>query len=313
MSLFSKITKNLVSKVSANTVDKFKTLVNSYTEYGTGDISNGQVLLTIPDGSAGISIATDLKKRMADIEWSRGYSWDVYISPAPPAPFNNSSYGLPVIEVQSDFALIGNSTDLPAANSVYRAPLSKNFFDIKLTMLDDEKGTMEQYFEHWMDWVYSWDNGALRGTINYLDKSVRQLTITKITSTKKTLYKRTYLVYPESNFSSFDNSTGGVRNFSINLVVAGYMGREAPQSVPSHTGSNVPSSEYGSILDAVKASTTPTSVGDARWNYYATDSGMSVINPSNMRSDSVLTQTLKGTSGTLYGGGAASNLPNSIF
>ena len=213
------------SNLGANTLTKFTSMLNRYATY-RNSISNGSVSLFLPDGSTGIAHATDVKRMMANIEWSRGYSWDVHLSPAPPPPFDKSSYGIPVVEVQCDYALLGQSGDLPQANSTYRYPKNKNLFDIKLTMLDDEKGTMEQYFEQWMNEVYSWDDDpSLRGAINYLDQSVRQLTLAKLDSKKREIFNRQYLVYPEANLSSFNTSTGGVRTFTINLVVAGYMGR----------------------------------------------------------------------------------------
>ena len=312
MSFLSNIGKSLLNKVAANTVDRFKSLVNSYS-YASPD-SMDKVVLNLSDGSSGVSYETDILQRMSDIEWSRGYSWDVYISPAPPAPFNDKRYGLPAVEVQSDFSLMGESVDLPLACSTYKAPVRKNFFDIKLTLLDSYNGVLEQYFADWMNKIYSWDgSNGLGGRINYLDKSVRTIYITKLTSTKKAIFTRSYLVYPEANMSSFDNSTGAVRSFTVNLVVAGYLGQNVSKSLPSAYVNPIPATEYGTLTDAIKSTTTPTPVGSTRWNSYASDSTLSIMNSQNMRGDSVLMQTLKGTSGTFYGGGATSDLPGTIF
>ena len=310
MSFLSNIGKSLLNKVAANTVNRFNSLLNSYS-YTTYD-NMAKVTLNVSDGSSGVSYETDILQRMANIEWSRGYSWDVHISPEPPAPFNDKRYGLPAVEVQSDFSLMGESVDLPLACSTYKAPVRKNFFDIKLTLLDSYNGVLEQYFADWMNKIYSWDGSSgLGGRINYLDQSVRTIAITKLTSTKRAIFTRRYLVYPEANMSSFDNSTGAVRNFTVNLVVAGYLGQENSQGLS--TGSNIPATEYGTLTDAIKSTTTPTPVGSTRWNSYASDSTLSIMNSQNMRGDSVLMQTLKGTSGTFYGGGASSNLPGTIF
>lgn len=273
---------SFLSSLGANTLSKFTSLANNYINYGTS-ISNGSVLLNLPDGSSGVSHATDLKRRMAAIEWSRGYSWDVYLSPSPPAPFNDSAYGIPVVEVQSDYALLGESVDLPLSNSTYRAPIRKNLFDIKLVMLDDEKGTMEQYFEDWMNNVYSWDSDVrLKGSINYLDQSVRQLTLTKLNSKKKEIFKRQYLVYPEANLSSFNDSTGAVRNFNINLVVAGYIGKSNSASVVSSSGSSILGglrnswNRADSLTDVIRQATTPISINSDSWQSYTNSSALDV-------------------------------------
>lgn len=312
LKFLSNIGKSIGEKIAANTVDKFHEYVNSISADTTDNMVMASVTSQVPDGRNGVSYATDILKRMSDIEWSRGYSWDVYITPPPKAPFDQTKYGLPVVEVQSDFSLMGESVDLPLANSTYRAPIRKNFFDIKLVLLDSYNGVMETYFEEWMDKIYSWDGSKyLNGKINYLDQCVRTIRITKLTSTKKELFTREYLVYPEANMSSFDNSTGAVRTFTVNLVIAGYNGKTYSHSVASSSSASIPATEYGTLIDAVKSATSPTdSAGGKRWNRYLKDSKLNILNSQNTRSDSELMQQLKGISGTFYGSG--SSLPNKI-
>ena len=293
----------LFSGLGANTLSKFTSMINRYTTYGNS-IVNGSVSMFLPDGSSGVSHATDLKRKMASIEWSRGYSWDVHLSPSPPAPFDDSAYGIPVVEVDCQYALMGESGDLPQANSTYRYPHRKNFFDIKLTMLDDEKGTMEQYFEEWMNHVYSWDDDpSLRGTINYLDKSVRQLTLSKLDSKKKEIFNRQYLVYPEANLSSFNNSTGSVRTFTINLVIAGYMGKNYTPSVGSNLGGDSITgfNKAETLTEQIRMATTPISIHDDSWQSYASSSALDVRDTRSATQKALETVVSR------------PNLPDSIF
>ena len=221
---------SILSKIGANVASKFAEALKNNIRSSIANINRSSVGASI--NNSGISHATDIKQRLSQIEWSRGYSWDVYIDPAPPAPFDKTSFGLPVVNVQSDFALVGSSGTLELANAVYNFPNNKSFFQISLTLLDDEIGTMEQYFEEWTNQVYSWnDDTRLRGTINYLEDSVRQIRLTKLNSKKQEIFTRSYLVYPEAQMASFDNSEGTVRNFQINLVVAGYLGKTTTKSV----------------------------------------------------------------------------------
>ena len=229
MGLFSDL-KTKFTNFGANTVSKYNQLINqgatSNNPLDSYNISKSAVSLA-DYGSTGNSHATDLKKKMSEIEWSRGYGWDVFIDPPPQHPlFGNPAFGIPVVEVQCDFAMIGESTDLNLSNTTYRAPGRKNLFDIKLSMLDDEKASMEQYFEEWQENIYSWDGDPkYHGTLNYLAESVRTISITKLNSRKEEIFTRSYLVYPEANMATFDNSSGQVRTFTINLVVAGYLGK----------------------------------------------------------------------------------------
>lgn len=213
----------ILQTLGANTKSKFKTIISSYAESKLSSITNGQVNLNLSDGSGGASYATDMKERMAQIEWSRGFSWDVYLSPAPPSPFNETAYGLPVVEVQSDYTMASHPNTLSFANTTYSFPWGREIFSIKLVMMDDEKGTMEQYFEDWYNQVYPWN--AQGGYTQYLDESVRELKLTKLTSTKREVFSREYLVYPQSSVTAFNNSTGNVRTFTIDLMVAGYLGK----------------------------------------------------------------------------------------
>lgn len=254
MSLFSNLKTNFIN-AGANVASRFNQLANS-AKQGTntvksnplsalGIILNGSynpafsrssVSTNFSDGG-GVSHAPNIGQMLADIEWSKGYNWDVRIDPPPPAPFDRNNYGIPVVDVQCDFALFGGSKSVNISNATYNVPFSKTLFDIKLTLLDDEKGTMEQYFEEWQNSVYRWDDGG--GAINYLSESVRQIDITKLDSQKKAIFTRSYLVYPEQAMISVNNSQGAVRNFGINLVVAGYLGKSTEQAIVRETRAEI--------------------------------------------------------------------------
>lgn len=196
--------------------------INS-TYYGTPPVLRPKVSIS---KTTGVSHAVDYRTRLKQIEWSRGYLWDCYISPAPPAPFNNAAYGLPVIDV-SDAVAIGQSYDMNAGTSTYRFPYRKTFFDIKLTFLDDVNGTMETYFENWFNQTYMWDglSDGGNGTINFLTKISRELKVTKLDSKRRAIYSRNYLVYPEGTVYGYNNNESNVRSFSVILVVVGYLGK----------------------------------------------------------------------------------------
>lgn len=297
--------------IGANTLTKFTTAVNnSISEainsqfYGT-NITKGAVNLKLSNGNGGISHAVDLKKRMQNIEWSRGFSWDVHISPSPPAPFNDASYGLPVVDVDNSYTMIGNMGYLDLSGTNYQFPQRKDLFGIKLTMLDDEKGTMEQYFENWMNQIYLWNDDG--GHTGYLDESVRVLTLAKLTSTKHEIFRREYLVFPQQGVTSPNNSTGNVRQISIDLMVAGYNGKNIYKSVSKpNTAQPEPSTNlvtnYGTMIDAVRAKTTPTSVGSDRWNSYTTQSELPILGykPPRTLSDEISYQT-GGTPESIWG------------
>lgn len=185
--------------------------------------SSGSDILTTP----GISHEADIANRMRQIEWSRGYSWDVYIDPAPPYPFNNTNYGLPVTEVK-DAVGMSRPWDIDAGCSTYRMPKGKALFDISLSFLDDENGTMEQYFERWFEQVCPWEglNGG-DGCVSYLEDAVRHIRITKLNSKRQAIFTRRYLVYPDGEIFGFNNSESGTRTYNVILTVAGYLGKNS--------------------------------------------------------------------------------------
>ena len=174
----------------------------------------------------GVSHAVDYKTRLKQIEWSRGYLWDCHFSKRPDKPFNDPAFGLPVIDV-TDAVAIGQSYDMNAGISTYRFPYRKTFFDIKMTFLDNEDGVMETYFENWFDEIYQWQglHGGDNGTMNYLTNAVRELKVTKLSTKRREIFSRKYLVYPEGTIYGYNNNESNVRSFSVILVVAGYLGR----------------------------------------------------------------------------------------
>ena len=174
----------------------------------------------------GISHAVDYKTRLKQIEWSRGYLWDCHFSKRPDKPFNDPAFGLPVIDV-TDAVAIGQSYDMNAGISTYRFPYRKTFFDIKMTFLDNEDGVMETYFENWFDEIYQWQglHGSDNGTMNYLTTAVRELKVAKLSTKRREIFSRKYLVYPEGTIYGYNNNESNVRSFSVILVVAGYLGR----------------------------------------------------------------------------------------
>lgn len=212
-------TSNIVLAGGVSKTVSFDTPALSNITIGTKN--RGSNIIT----SAGSSHATNVLDHMRQIEWSRGYSWDVFIDPAPPAPFNSTRYGLPVVEVKDHIAYT-RPWDIDAGCSTYRMPKGKALFDISLSFLDDEVGTMEQYFEKWFEQICPWEGRAgSDGCVSYLEDIVRQIRITKVNSKKQAIFTRRYYVYPDGEIVGYNNSVGGVRTYTVILTVAGYLGK----------------------------------------------------------------------------------------
>lgn len=205
-----------------NVISTYNTLNNYYKS--AQNLLSGNI-----SAVGGVSYNTDLINRMANINWARGYQWDVHLDPEPEGDFSGKAFGLPVFDIKETCAEVGDSYNLNASNTDYQFPLRKKLFDIQLTMFDNEKGEMEQYFEDWINDVYAWDEHD--GYIGYLSMSVRELRITKLDSLKREIFTRTYLVYPEIQLTGVNNSDSAIRILTVPLVVAGYLGKKQTESV----------------------------------------------------------------------------------
>lgn len=171
-------------------------------------------IITQPSGKT----VNNIKNALKNINWSRSYKWDVDFVGAP-SPFNSyedNSKVFPAVNVDDAIA-VGNIYSFDAGISSYCFPKNKTYFDIRITFLDDEIGTLEQWFEQWFFNIYT-----PRG-VNYLSNSAKELHIKKLTSDDRVVFTRKYLVFPSGTLYGVNTSESHVRMFSVDLCVCAYL------------------------------------------------------------------------------------------
>ena len=238
------IGSRLVQNNAPNIASAYNTIANTYNSVMSNLDTMGKYF-----SQGTVSLENDLINRMAEINWARGYQWDVYIDEAPKGDFSPNSFGLPVFDIKETCAEVGDSYNLNAANTDYQFPLRKKLFDIQLTMFDNEKCDMEQYFEAWITKVYPWD-GVNSGYTQFLSESVRTLYVRKLDSMKRVIFERKYLVYPEIQLTGINNSESAIRTLTIPLVVAGFLGKE--QMADTGTGLASKKETGGNVFTDIK-------------------------------------------------------------
>ena len=135
-----------------------------------------------------------------------------------PYPFGASDpiKGLPVIDVDDTIA-VGDTFDWDSGIDLLRAPRRKQRYDINLRFYDTEDGILEKFFERWFNAIYDSEKGVLP-----LSTACKQLTIKKLTSERKIIFSRDYLVFPYGTLMGVNKLDSGPRQYDIGLVVAAY-------------------------------------------------------------------------------------------
>ena len=196
-----------------------------------GDGSGLMGRLSGDDGSILNSNAPkrDIQSAMRNINWSRSYLWEVELEGAP-FPFGKGHpFGFPAVEVD-DTISVGDTFDWEAGLDFLRVPRRRSRIDIRLTFYDTEDGRLEIFFEDWFNKIYGGPgmNTDQKGAgVEFLDNSVKELTVRKLTSRRKFIYERRYNVFPNGTILGVNKSNdSGPRMYMIDLCVSKYLSRK---------------------------------------------------------------------------------------
>jgi hypothetical protein len=187
---------------------------------------------------------------LRNLNWSRGYCWYVELDGVP-NPFQRGGVlGLPCTSVSFTLAQ-GSSFGFNAGISQLRVPQNiSTIQQIQLTVLDDEQGTIRQFFERWYNQVYNPYYGVLPVTEAckqisiYLQKSTRR-NVKRVyfdidTALNKTLFANAidgklskstdsmdFLVYPTETFQiQLDSTRNDLISYTISLDVAYFVNQD---------------------------------------------------------------------------------------
>lgn len=188
---------------------------------------------------------------LANLEWSRGYSWYVTLDDVP-APFHATGVlGLPVTDVTFTIA-DGNDFTWNTGFDNVSVPNSKNLCTMNISVLDDEQATIFTFFERWYNNIYNSRLGVLPVT-----EAAKNISIYKLTAARNPVIRHAYtydrnseelslqrvnsrdfLVYPKGPLQEQETySSSDPRKYNIELVIVNQINPDMGN--PSvHNGNN---------------------------------------------------------------------------
>lgn len=117
---------------------------------------------------------------LRNLNWSRGYGWYVELDGVPNPFHRGGVLGLPCKDIQFDLAQ-GSTFSWESGVNKFEVPQNIGETNsVRLTVFDDEQGTLRQFFERWYNEVYNPYLGVLPVTESckmlsfYLQKSTRR-------------------------------------------------------------------------------------------------------------------------------------------
>lgn len=191
---------------------------------------------------------------LRNIAWSRGYLWYAELDGVPNPFHRGGVLGLPCKSVSVNPLVEGESLDIPSSTINMKVPQNCGALGtIQMTLLDDEQGTIYQFFERWYNEVYNPYYGVLPVTeackqlslyrqkasrrnvkrVYYdIDNSVNNIikTYTNIETNMK-MPKETdayeFLVYPTQNLSfNWQTDANDLMTLDVNLQIAYFVNQD---------------------------------------------------------------------------------------
>jgi len=158
--------------------------------------------------------------QVRDIEWGRGYLWDIKF-PEAPAPFD---VWFPAVEVRENLSTISSFT-LDTVRGPVKIPQASSNQDIEVTFADDVYHTVLNWIVEWQAEMLGDDQktGRIGATIATASASAREMIVVKLGLDKEVLKTVSYLVYPEGSVNYQGNSNSEAEQNSVTFVVVGSM------------------------------------------------------------------------------------------
>lgn len=151
-------------------------------------------------------------EQLRSIQWGQKHLWDIRIKDAP-APFDNwfpaTDISLPTATIES------HMIETPMSRGRFAKATTDH--DISVSFYDDDKGTLYDFFDRWMN-VEILNNGEYLSTLKEYSK---QIDIHKLNSRRELIKKYKYFVYPEGTLTFTGDSSSEGNLYSINLVIVG--------------------------------------------------------------------------------------------
>lgn len=165
-----------------------------------------------------MSFLSDIEQ-LRKIEWGRAYAWDI-VFPDAPQPFNSF---FPAVDVSEPIATLQWLQENYYID-IYRFPQNKLQQDLRITFLDDQNGSLLDWFQYWINTTIFNDGQAVSpiGTAGVC----KTVMIAKLDSYRNVLKTSSYLVFPEGIIDFIGGSESSHVTYSVNFVIAGIIARD---------------------------------------------------------------------------------------
>lgn len=150
-------------------------------------------------------------QQVRSIEWGQMHLWDVRF-PDAPSPFSD---WFPATDYQ-----LNSVTGLAMSQQFYmrdfKFPQSKGSPDLTFQVLDDEKMTLHEWYQHWFDEIYQESSGVLT-----LAECVRPVIVATLNRQRQRVLLETFYVFPDGAVNRSGSSNSDQVNFTMNFIIAG--------------------------------------------------------------------------------------------
>lgn len=156
------------------------------------------------------------------VQFARAFDWELNFGKNSGliSPFNT---WFPAVEVDYGIADIQSQTfELPVGN--INLPVSIAETAVRITFLDDYKGTIEKWLTAWLKSIGNWDKG-----MKPLDECHKAVKINRLSPVgdktnkglKTVLDTKTYLIYPDGTFNDNLSQNNQGKTFSMDFKIVG--------------------------------------------------------------------------------------------
>lgn len=155
----------------------------------------------------------DLPGILETVSWGQSWYWDVKFDTAP-APFNA---WFPAYEVDRGFASI-QSYDFNGGPGQFSVPSTFGLRDVQLSFYDDDKATLEQWLDDWVNRYIFNDQYSVRT----ISEVARTLYVAQLSQTRTLVRTHECLVFPKGDIKSLRNSQAGGTMLMVSFQIVGY-------------------------------------------------------------------------------------------
>lgn len=152
--------------------------------------------------------------QLRTLDWGKSFNWDMKI-PSAPSPFNT---WFPATEYERSLFNI-NSHTISASTYDAKIPLSSASKEIRLTFLDDDNQTLENWISAWHDEIlFSLD----KGTVATLEEATKEILLNDLNAMRVSNRLHQMFVYPDGNAVSTGNSNSEISMITVNFIICAY-------------------------------------------------------------------------------------------